>query len=189
MRTLSLLIAILMFSVTALEGMPRSRATSTMQRRNQMQGGCGDYTANLHSEMKLMSERLTNVMAGSTAASAARIRSRVAYSVRLLSQQQVHFSVPPGQNRSGTGRSAGVLALGALPAGKWRISTDNPVWLDLVASGQIVESSAFEMKMGCTTILKTVVWAVRGKTPLLIQVSGATQPSVRLLVTPAAAPD
>jgi hypothetical protein len=106
----------------------------------------------------------------------------VAYSVRLLSQEQVHFPVSPGQNRNGTGRSAGVLSLGTLPAGKWRISADNPVWLDLVVAGRIVNASAFEMKMGCTTILKTVVWAVRGKAPLLIQVNGATQPSVRLLV-------
>jgi hypothetical protein len=189
MRALSLLIAILTFSVTALEGTPRSRPVGKMQGGNQMQGGCGNYTANLHSEMKLMSGHLTSVMAGSTPENAARIRPGVAYSVHLLSQQQVHFWLPPGQNRNGAGRSAGMLSVGTLPAGKWRISTDNPVWLDLVASRQIVDASAFEMKMGCTTILKTVVWAVRGRAPLLIQVSGATRPSVRLLVTPAAAPE
>jgi hypothetical protein len=189
MRILSVLIAILTFSATVLEGTPGSRPVGKMQGGNHMRGGCGDYTANLHSEMKLMSGQLISVTAGSTAENAARIRPGVAYSVHLLSQQQVHFALPPVQNRNGTGRSAGVLSVGTLPAGKWRISTDNPVWLDLVASGQIVDASAFEMKMGCTTILKTVVWAVRGKAPLLIQVNGATQPSVRLLVTPAAAPN
>ncbi|HXW61680.1 MAG TPA: hypothetical protein VEJ45_03710 [Candidatus Acidoferrales bacterium] len=182
MRALNLLIAVLTFSVTAPTG------TAHNQAMGKMQGGCGDYTADLHSEMKLMSAQLTDVTSGSGAADAAQIRPGVAYSVRLLPQQQVHFALPPGQNRGGAGRSAGVLSLSDLPAGSWRISTDNPVWLDLVASGQIVDSSAFEMKMACTTILKTVLYTVRGKGPVLIQVNGATQRTVRLLVTAVAAP-
>ena len=182
MRALSVSIAILTFSLIAAEGMPSGQAIGKMQGGN-MQGGCGDYTANLHSEMKLMSGRLAAITAGNTAADAPRIRPGVAYSVRLLSQEQVHFAVSPGQNRNATRRSAGVLSLGTLPAGKWRISADNPVWLDLIASGRIVNASAFEMKTGCTTILKTVVWTVKGNSRLFIQVNGATQPSVRLLVT------
>jgi len=188
MRALSLLIAVFTFSVTAPTGTAHNQAMGKMQGGNQMQGGCGDYTADLHSEMKLMSAQLTSVTAGSGAADAPEIKPGVAYSVRLLPQQQVHFALPPGQNRGGAGRSAGVLSLSDLPAGSWRISTDNPVWLDLVPSGQIVDSSAFEMKMACTTILKTVLYTVRGKGPVLIQVNGATQRTVRLLVTAVAAP-
>jgi hypothetical protein len=181
MRSLSVLVAVWMFSAAALEATPHSQAMA------QMQGGCSDYTADLHSEMKLMSGHLTGVAAGSGVTDAAQIRPGVAYSVHLLSQQQVHFALPPSQNRNGAGRSAGLLSLRNLPAGSWRISTDNPVWIDLVASGQIVKSSGFEMKTGCTTILKTVFYDVRGKARVLIQVNGATRPSVRLLVTRAAA--
>lgn len=181
-RAPSVLIAILMLCAAAVEGAPHRQAMGGMQ------GGCGDYSADLHLEMKLMSGRLTSVTASREATRPPRIRPGAAYSVHLLPQEQVHFMLPPGQNRNGAGRSAGMLSLRDLPAGNWRISTDNPVWIDVVASGRIVNSSSFEMKMGCTTILKTVVYALRDKTPLLIQVNGATQQSVRLLVTPVAAP-
>lgn len=182
MWVLIALIPVLALSATSALAMPYSRFIM------QMEGGCGDFTADLHSELKLMSGQLTSITAGSSVADAAQIRAGVAYSVQLLPQHQVHFAVPPAQNRDGEGRSAGVLSLGDLPAGNWRISTDNPVWLDLVAAGQLLNSSSFEMKSGCPTILKTVVYAVPGTSPVVIQVNGATQPSVRILVTPVVGP-
>jgi hypothetical protein len=182
MRILIALIAALALAAAGAEGMPYSHFMV------QMEGSCGDFTADVHSELKLMSGQLTSITAGSGVADAAQIQPGVAYSVRLLPQEQVHFAVPPAQNRGGEGRSAGVVTLRDLPAGNWRISTDNPVWLDLIVAGQLLNSSSFEMKSGCSTILKTVVYAVPGKSPVVIQVNGATQPSVRILVTPVVGP-
>jgi hypothetical protein len=134
-----------------------------------------------------MSGPLAAVSAGGTSAGAPRIMPGQAYEVTLLPQEQVHLPLPPAQDRGGAGRSAGVLSLGNLPRGRWRVSTDNPVWLDLAASGQSIPSSDFEMKMECPTILKSVVFAVPGNAPVLLQVNGATKQSVRLLITPAEA--
>ena len=149
----------------------------------QMSGGCGDYGADLRSELRLMGGALAKISAAGDVAAAPQIEPGKAYAVDLLPQAQVHFPVPPKQDRGGDGRSAGMLSLGNLAAGSWRVSTDSPVWIDLLAGGKAVTSSGFEMKTECPAILKTVVFAVPGGVPVLLQINGAPQHSVRLLVT------
>jgi len=172
-------IALFLVASSAAQTAPKSRSM------DQMHGGCDNYAANLTTEMRLMSMNAVQINAASQAAEAPQVRTSQVFSINLLPQSQVHFALAPAQDRGGPERWAGLVALGTLPKGNWRVSADKSVWIDLIGSGQLLPSPAFEMQTECPTIFKTVVFEAPGTVTVLLQISGATTQSVRLLITSA----
>jgi hypothetical protein len=154
---------------------------------DQMHGGCDHYAVDLKSEMHLMAAPSLGVTAASAAAETPGVPASQALEVTLLPQSNVHFILPPAQNHTGPDRRAGLLSLGVLPKGDWRVSADQFVWIDMVGARHLLASPSFEMQTGCAVILKTVVFHVPEAMLADLQLSGANSATVKLLITPAAA--
>ena len=180
MKTVISLSAVIVWAACAV-----AQSTPQRQPMDQMHGGCDNYAANLKTEMQLMSMTPIEVTAAADAEGAPPVQTSRALLVDLLPQAQVHFAVQPSQDRGGPDRRAGLLSLGALTPGDWRISVDRFAWIDMSASGRLLPTPSFEMQTGCATIFKTVVFHVPETEPVILQLSGAGSPSVRLLITPA----
>ncbi len=180
MRTLVSLGAVLLCAALAAQDMPQK------QSMDQMHGGCDNYRTNLKSEMQLMAMTPLEVTAGANAGAAPMIPQSKAVVVSLMPQTQVHLAAPPAQDRGGPDRRAGLLSLGTLSAGDWRVSLDRFAWVDVVASGSVLPNPSFEMQTGCAAIFKTVVFHVAEAQPVILQLSGASAEPVRVLITRAA---
>jgi len=132
----------------------------------------------------LMSRKPVEVSAAIVAREAPPVQTSSALLVALRPQSQVHFAVPPAQDRGSPDKRAGLLLLGTLSPGDWRVSADSFAWIDMAASGTLLPSPSFEMQTGCATIFKTVVFHVSEATPTILQINGVSSPSMRLLITP-----
>jgi hypothetical protein len=152
----------------------------------QMHGGCDNYRTNLTAELQLMAMTPAEVTAGASAGEAPALPQSKAVVVSLLPQSQVRLAAPPAQDRGGADRRAGLVSLGALSAGDWRVSLGSFAWIDAVASGRLLPNPSFEMQSGCAAIFKTVVFHVSEAEPVILQLSGADTQSIRVLLTPAA---
>jgi hypothetical protein len=150
--------------------------------------GCSAYTANLQTEFAAIASPPIPVSAAGTASTAPGLARGRAAEVRLVRQLDTTFAHPPERQRGGPDSYAGIVSLGVLPAGRWRISMNKAVWVDLVAGGKLLASPDFEMRAQCPEIVKSVVFeqAVGGLT--LLQISGGEVPAVRVVVTEASAP-
>ena len=153
---------------------------------DQMQGDCNHFATNLKAEMTLMTLQPVKGTAATSAQGAALLQPSQSSIVALQPQLNVNFLLPPEKKRGGADTYAGIVSLGTLQKGLWRVSADGGVWLDLIASGKMVASPSFEMQTGCTILFKTVTFDVPGNSPLLLQVSGSKSPVVKLLLTPVA---
>jgi len=157
--------------------------TATGQAAAQMHGGCGNYATNLSSEMRLMAGEAVKVRAGTDAENAPMEATGRAMEVHLRPQTEVHLAAAPAQDRGGAERKAGLVQLGKLDAGEWRVSLDRFAWVDLVSRGQLLASGAFEMQTECPTIFKTVVFEVPEAMPVVLELTGASEEMVRVVVT------
>lgn len=148
-----------------------------------MEGGCGSYSVDLSSEMRLMAGEAVKVDAGRDVAGAPVAATGRALEVHLRPQTEVELAAAPAQDRGGPERKAGLVRLGTMEAGDWRVSVDRFAWIDLVGGGQLMESTTFAMERGCATVLKTVVFHVPAAMPVVLELTGADEATVRVLVS------
>jgi hypothetical protein len=149
----------------------------------QMHGGCGNYTADLSNEMRLMAGDAVEVKAGTDAGNAPMGALGRVMEVHLAPQTGVHLAAAPAQDRGGAERKAGLVGFEKLEAGEWRVSLDRFAWVDLVRGGQLLESGAFEMQTECGALFKTVVFHVPAAGGAVLELTGASEAAVRVLVT------
>ncbi len=149
----------------------------------QMHGGCGNYTADLSNEMRLMAGDALDVKAGTDAGNVPMGALGRAMEVHLAPQTAVHLAAAPAQDRGGAERKAGLVGFEKLEAGDWRVSLDRFAWVDLVRGGQLLETGAFEMQTECPTVFKTVVFHVPEAGPVVLELTGASEGAVRVLVS------
>lgn len=179
MRSLLLLALLAIPSTAPAQEPARSRPMS------EMHGPCSNYQVDLAREFALMKEADVAVAAGRSVAEASRMPVSAPVRLGLTAQDQVAFVVPPAQDRGGTDRFAGIVSLGELPKGLWRVSAASGVWVDLVAGGAPLRSPTFEMQTQCPDVFKSVVFELPANGTVLVQVTGSKEDYVRLLLTPA----
>ncbi len=161
-----------------------TQAMSQSRPMDQMHGGCDRYAVDLKSETHLMAGTPSVVTAAFAASEAPKVPVSQALDVALLPQASVHFALPPAQNHAEPNIRAGLLSLGVLPEGDWRVSADHFVWIDMVGASHLLASPGFEMQTRCAIIFKTVVFRVPAAMPVYLQLSGSKSASVKLLITP-----
>jgi hypothetical protein len=146
---------------------------------------CAGYKWDIAKERSLFAGAATSLSGGKSAASATAISSARFYAVQLAPAATVTFAVPPGKSAPTQGTFAGILALTIPTSGKYRVSLDAPVWIDLTgADGKLVPAADYEGVHACSAPRKVVEFDLEGRKQWLLQVSAADQPTVRLTVTP-----
>lgn len=149
---------------------------------DEMHGDCSAYKIDLSNEFKKWKEEPTTVKQSASE----KISLDQKIKLQLETQSSVSFAVPPGKTYPPEPiKHAGLVSLKVKESGRYLISAGERLWLDLVQldSKKMIESSTFEMQTKCPTILKAVEYALTADKTYVIQVSGAGNSQVDLLVT------
>jgi hypothetical protein len=148
---------------------------------------CGGFTWNVAHEQALFAGAPTAGSAGVSSEQAPPIASGKLYDLTLTAQEQVHFAVAPGKKALADGAYGGLVRFKVPATGLYRISLDQPFWIDVVAGGKLVPSKDFQGRPGCSAPHKIVEFALPANQELLLQFSNAVSTHVRVTVTEAAA--
>ena len=145
---------------------------------------CAAFSWDVGQERALFASAPQVVPAGSAPAGApARAAGRL-YQMQLTPQAGVSFAAPPAKKMLADGAYAGVATLTVATAGVYRISLDQPFWLDVAANGVLIPSKDFQGRAGCTAPHKIVEFELPAATPLVLQVSNGTSTTVKVAITP-----
>jgi hypothetical protein len=106
------------------------------------------------------------------------------YSLALAPQAQVQVAVPLGRKASVAGAFAGLVRLKVPAPGPYRVSLDQPGWVDVVVKRSALAASDFSGAAGCSAPHKIVQFELPAG-ELLLQFSGVATPLIKLAVTPA----
>jgi hypothetical protein len=147
--------------------------------------GCLDFKWDVSKERALFAATPTVVPAGKDSKSAPIILPNRLYSLQLLAQDQVAFSVSPPAKKSAAAGYAGLATLNISAPGVYRIAMDLPSWIDVVADGALLKATDFQGQHECSAPHKIVVFELAGTRPFVLQVSNAAKDQVLLTVTPA----
>jgi hypothetical protein len=146
---------------------------------------CSGFSWNVTHERAVFSSTALNAKAGADAASAPAITANHLYDLTLAPQSQVHFQVPPGKPSKVDSPYAGLLHLKLKTQGLYRISADQPFWIDVVGGEELIRSESFQGAAGCNAPHKIVQFTLPAGQELTVQVSGAGSAHARIAVTPA----
>jgi hypothetical protein len=95
----------------------------------------------------------------------------------------VTFAHPPAKAAPAKGGSGGVLTLRVRDAGRYRISLDAPLWIDVVIGNELATTNGFQGRQPCTLIHKSVEWSLPADANLIVQLAGPTRAQTKLAVT------
>lgn len=108
------------------------------------------------------------------------------YRLQLAPVAHISFPVAPGRAPS-AGTYGGVLRLTLPSSGLYRIAVDAPLWLDVVGEGRLLAPTDYEGQHSCNAPRKIVEFDLPGARSWLLQLSGAAQAGVGLVIVSAPA--
>jgi hypothetical protein len=173
MRLFTLAAASLMFAAPLL---------AFAQQNSVAADPCARYKWDVTRERALFAATASPVAAAKDGASPPRIATDRAYRVQLLPASQVVFPTTPGKASPTQGSYSGVLALTVPVAGSYRIAVDVPMWIDAVADSHLVPAADYEGQRDCEAPRKIVQFSLPANKPLILQLSGVTEPSARVTI-------
>jgi hypothetical protein len=144
---------------------------------------CEGFKWDVSKERALFASPATPTTAGKAGAAAPAAALDRLVHLQLFPTRQVAFPVTPGKSGSPEGTYAGVLSLNIPASGKYRISIDLPLWVDIAADGKLLPPSDYAGQHGCTAPRKIVVFTLDAKQRLQLQLSDSPQPTVLLTIT------
>lgn len=110
-----------------------------------------------------------------------------AIDLALLPQSEVRLTSPPGKPSLTDGAFGGQARFTVASAGVYRIGIDGPFWIDVVGAGggEPLTSIDFGGPRDCSSgPTKLVTYEFPAGEPLVLQLSGATNPRVRVSIVP-----
>jgi hypothetical protein len=106
------------------------------------------------------------------------------YSVHLMPEDAVAFAGPRGTEVLDEPGFGGLLLLRVTTAGRYRVSVDSSVWVDVIQVHHPVRSRGFQMAPACTAPHKIVEYELPSPGEYVLQLSGATDVEAHVAVTP-----
>jgi hypothetical protein len=144
---------------------------------------CAKFSWNIEHERALFATAPEAVAAGRDAATTPLLVPERLYQLQLAPQDHVALALPPGKQPKPDGAYAGMARLRLQQPGTYRVSVDQPLWIDVVADGKMIESADFQGRPGCLAPHKIVQYSLAAGRDLLLQLSGAVSPGARLTIT------
>jgi hypothetical protein len=144
---------------------------------------CSGYKWDVSAERALFAGAAKPLAAGKDRASAATSGSSQLYAVKLQPVSDVSFPARPGRAPP-FGSFAGILALSVPAPGKYRISADVPLWIDVAGGAILAPVLDYEGQHDCSAPRKVVVFDLQAGKDWTLQLSAADREVVRLAVTP-----
>jgi hypothetical protein len=144
---------------------------------------CAGYKWDVSTERALFAATPKGVAAGKDRASAAAVAANRLFSVDLHPLSEVSFPVTPARAPS-SGSFAGLVSLHVPAFGKYRVSVDVPLWIDVAGGAILAPVLDYEGLHECSAPRKVVVFDLQGGTDWVLELSAADRAAVRLVVTP-----
>jgi hypothetical protein len=133
---------------------------------------CQNSEWDLSAEARLFSEAPTALNAGADGPTAPTLELTHLYALSLRRAQTVVFPASERALRQ-SDTHAGVAVVEIARAGRYRVSVDAPVWIDVIGPAGFIRSAAFQGHRACRMIHKVVEFEL----PIghaLVQVTGGT---------------
>jgi hypothetical protein len=143
---------------------------------------CAAFTWDVRHERTLFAQSPQAVMAEQVAA-APTLAPEQLYQLKLRKQSEVTFVTPPGRKTPNDGTYAGLARLTVDKTGVYRVALDQPFWVDVLANGSLVRAKDFQGRPGCNAPHKIVEFLLPARTPITLQFSGGSTPTVKFTVT------
>jgi hypothetical protein len=144
---------------------------------------CVDFKWDVSKERALFAGTPESLTAGKDSKSAPIVAPNRLYKLRLLAQDQVVFSASPTKKPEGKSAYAGLAAFKISMPGSYRISVDQPFWIDVVSKGSLVAAKDFQGQHSCRAPHKIVEFELVDTRPHVLQFSNARSDSVLVTVT------
>jgi hypothetical protein len=106
------------------------------------------------------------------------------YALRLKPQGGVKFARTPQKFSQQQGAVAGLAQLAVSSSGKYRITSDAPLWIDIVAPSGTLQASEFNGWHQCGLFRKSLIYSFSAGQPLVLQLSGGSAPVVKVAIEP-----
>jgi hypothetical protein len=148
---------------------------------------CAQFQWDVAVERTLFAGQALSLSAGRAEKGAPVLSLSRLYELRLLPQDQVSFSVAPAKRTPIAGAYAGLAVFNVPAAGSYRVAVEIPLWIDVIAHGAAVPAKDFVGQHGCNAPHKIVEFELSGGQPFVLQLSAATQSTLRLTITPSPA--
>jgi hypothetical protein len=148
---------------------------------------CGKFSWNIDRERALFAGAPEVVAAGRDATATPLLAPERLYQLELGPAARVTLVLPPGKKASSADAYAGMARLLLAQPGAYRVSVDQPLWIDVVANGKMIDSADFQGRPGCPAPHKIVQYSLPAGVELVLQLSGAVSPRARLTITAVAA--
>lgn len=146
---------------------------------------CSTFTWDMTRELALFGGAATTLPSGTDAASAPKLEVGTLYEISLHPYADVKFARPPGKTFAAGTSAGGILKLRLKAPGQYRISSDAPLWIDVVAGNETVTATGFQGRQPCTLIHKSVEWTLPAGVDLTVQIAGGARERAKLAVTAA----
>ena len=110
------------------------------------------------------------------------------YTLKLAGQNTVQYVMKPAKPTLDDGAQGGLFRFRSDKPGLYRVSITSGHWIDVIDGGQFVKSRDFSGSRGCEKPHKIVQYELAGGHELTLQLSGSTDASILLSITPVSAP-
>jgi hypothetical protein len=144
---------------------------------------CAAFTWDVAHVRALFASAAQSIGAGRDPASAPLLAADRLYQLQLAPQLQVAMLLPPGKKAQLADTYSGLARLQLARPGSYRVSIDQGAWIDVVEDGRMIDSSDFQGRPGCSAPHKIVQYLLPAAHELLLQISGAAAPQLRLAIT------
>jgi len=150
--------------------------------------GCSHFTWDVSHELAVMKQTPKEVTAATQpGAGVPQILVDTLYDLKLGPQAKVTYGVPSAKPTLNDSAQGGLVSFRTEKAGLYRVSITSGHWIDVVDGSQLIKSKDFQGSRGCARPHKIVEFELPAHKALTLQLSGSTDASVIVSVTPVAA--
>jgi hypothetical protein len=143
---------------------------------------CAAFKWDVRHERTLFGQQPHPLGAGQKVAAAPTVVIDQLYELKLPLQAGVTFLTPGKKPKSDDGY-AGLARLTVKSPGVYRISLDQPLWVDVVVNGTVVPARDHQGSRGCNAPHKIVEFPLPAGSPITLQFSAASVATARLAIT------
>lgn len=146
--------------------------------------GCSHFSWDVSHELAVMKQAPKPLVASTQEGTKApQLQMDVPYELKLAPQSSVAFPVKPAKPTLNDSAQGGLARFHVGKAGVYRVSITSGHWIDVVDGDQLVKSKDFQGARGCDRPHKIVAFELAANRDLILQLSGAADPSVTVAIT------
>jgi hypothetical protein len=147
---------------------------------------CIEFAWDVRAEHLLFAMQPVQIVAGADRASTPTLGLDRLYQLHLQKQAEVKFPTPPGAREAKPDGYGGLAQLQVAVPGAYRVSADQPLWIDVAFNGALLKPQDFQGRRGCNAPHKIVEFVLPMGVQLTLQISNAANADVKISITPSA---